>query len=156
LLRSKITPAKPDEAGADVQIVSLWLSLRRELSKNETFWHDSSGKEPEAASDSSGKEPEAASAGSMEEPEAVEVAERNTSARVRVRRVRVRKANKADAVDEDGKTLLYRSAQSVVVCTVGFPVSFRSTLSEVRLLTRGPPREESSGPFSAHYRTLQR
>ena len=39
---------------------------------------------------------------------------------------------------------------------VGFPVSFRSTLSEVRLLTRGPPREESSGPFSAHYRTLQR
>ena len=61
-----------------------------------------------------------------------------------------------DGVDEDGKTLLYRSAQSVVVCTVGFPVSFRSTLSEVRLLTRGPPREESSGPFSAHYSTFLR
>ena len=31
---------------------------------------------------------------------------------------------------------------------------FRSTLSQVRLLTRDPPREESSGPVSAHYRTL--
>ena len=48
------------------------------------------------------------------------------------------------------------SIRCVVVCTVGFPVSFRSTLSEVRLLTRGPPREESSGPFSAHYSTFLR
>jgi ankyrin repeat protein len=56
----------------------------------------------------------------MEEQKAVEVAveaaeleaaERDTSARVLVRRVyRVRKANKADAVDKDGKTLLYHAA----------------------------------------------